>query len=203
MKTKTPALILVSTFYAIEPIMVCAKEFSPDRIVLLREEDAPEKQLRTEELLKKSLGAVTGISVKMTSLYDIVRVAKDAVDAIEAEHAKGASIIVNVSGGRKPQALGALFGAYARIEMVQRIVYVTEEEHVLVDLPKLGFNLSPTKRMVLEELEKGYDSVTSLAKRIGITRGMLYTHLRELKEFGYVEERDGFRITSSGRLAVL
>jgi CRISPR-associated endonuclease Cas2 len=33
---------------------------------------------------------------------------------------------MNVSGGRKPQAFGALFGSYARKEMVEQVVfYVT------------------------------------------------------------------------------
>ena len=32
---------LISTIYSIEPIMVCITQFSPKKVVLLREEDAP------------------------------------------------------------------------------------------------------------------------------------------------------------------
>lgn len=198
-----PNVSLVTTFYAIEPVMLCIKEFSPDRITLIREEDAPEKKLATEDLVNKSFGNVINVSIKFTSLYDVIRVAGDVVEVIEEEHAKGQKIMINVSGGRKPQALGALFAAYARDEMIERIVYVTEEENQLIDLPKLNFALSATKRMVLEELKEGYDSIKSLAKRIGITRGMLYTHLKDLKELGYIDEQDGFKITTSGKLAIL
>lgn len=198
-----PNVSLIATFYAIEPVMLCIKEFSPDRIILIREEDAPEKKLATEDLVNKSFGKVITISVKFTSIYDVVRVARDVVEVIEEEHAKGQKVMINVSGGRKPQALGALFGAYARDKMIERIVYVTEEEHQLVELPKLSFALSATKRMVLEELQEDYDSIKSLAKRVGITRGMLYTHLKDLKELGYIDEQDGFKITTSGKLAIL
>jgi len=59
--------------------------------------------------------------------------------------------MVNVSGGRKPQAFGALFGAYARKEMVDKVVYVTEEDQFVVEFPLLSFGISDTKRSVLEQ----------------------------------------------------
>ncbi|HEC86303.1 MAG TPA: CRISPR-associated transcriptional regulator Csa3, partial [Thermoplasmatales archaeon] len=40
---------LISTIYAIEPVIVAVTHFSPSRIVLLREEDAPEEKIRSEE----------------------------------------------------------------------------------------------------------------------------------------------------------
>jgi DNA-binding transcriptional ArsR family regulator len=40
-----------------------------------------------------------------------------------------------------------------------------------------------------------------MAKELRKTRGMLYQHLKELKEGGYVD--DDFRITDAGRLALL
>lgn len=36
-------LILISTIYKIEPVIVCATRFSPSRIILLTEEKAPEE----------------------------------------------------------------------------------------------------------------------------------------------------------------
>jgi len=43
----------------------------------------------------------------------VVRIAKDTAEVIEQENAYKRKIIVNISGGRKTQALGALFGSYA------------------------------------------------------------------------------------------
>ncbi|AKB14242.1 CRISPR locus-related DNA-binding protein [Methanosarcina thermophila] len=107
-----------------------------------------------------------------------------------------------MSGGRKPQAFGALFGAYARNDMVQRVVYVTEEDSFMIDFPVLSFNLSETKKLILEEIQKGVSSVTKIAATAGISKGMTYNHLRKLKAMGYIADGEsGYIITDAGRIA--
>jgi CRISPR-associated protein Csa3 len=193
---------LISTIYSIEPIMVCITQFSPKKVVLLREEDAPKEKLKVEEIITETVGNFIDIETKITSLYDVVRIAQDTVDVIEIEKANNRKLFVNISGGRKPQALGALFGCYARHGDIERIVYVTEEDSQTIDLPILNFGLSPTKRMVLEELKKDGKSVKNLAIKIGISRGMTYNHIRELREMGFIAP-DKLEITTAGELAII
>ena len=193
---------LISTIYSIEPIMVCITQFSPKKVVLLREEDAPKEKLKVEQIITETVGNFIDIKTKITSLYDVVRIAQDTVDIIENEKANNRKLFVNISGGRKPQALGALFGCYARHGDIERIVYVTEEDSQTIDLPILNFGLSPTKRMVLEELKKDGKSVKNLAIKIGISRGMTYNHIRELREMGFIAP-DKLEITTAGELAII
>jgi CRISPR-associated protein Csa3 len=199
----TTNLTLISTIYSIEPVIVCATRFSPSRIILLTEEKAPEEKARAEQMITDTLGSVIKVEKKYTTLYDVVKVARDVASIIEEENAKGQRVIVNVSGGRKPQAFGALFGAYARKEMVEQVVYVTEEDQFVLEFPLLGFGISDTKRAVLEQLESCETSVSKIAVKVGISKGMAYSHLRELKAMGYVSEGNGFRITSAGRIAII
>lgn len=193
---------LISTIYSIEPIMVCITQFSPKKVVLLREEDAPQAKIKVEQIITETVGNFIDIETKITSLYDVVRIAQDTVDVIENEKANNRKLFVNISGGRKPQALGALFGCYARHGDIERIVYVTEEDSQIIDLPILNFGLSPTKRMVLEELKNNGKSVKNLAIKIGISRGMTYNHIRELREMGFISP-DKLEITSAGKLAII
>jgi len=193
---------LISTIYSIEPIMVCITQFSPKKVVLLREEDAPQAKLKVENIITETVGNFIDIETKITSLYDVVRIAKDTVDIIENEKAHNRKLFVNISGGRKPQALGALFGCYARHGDIERIVYVTEEDSQTIDLPILNFGLSPTKRMVLEELQNDGKSVKNLAIKIGISRGMTYNHIRELREMGFISP-EKLEITTAGQLAII
>ncbi len=86
--------------------------------------------------------------------------------------------------------------------MVERIVYVTEEDSEVVDLPILNFGISKTKLMILEELENGDTSVKNLAIKIGISRGMTYNHIRELREMGFIDPQQ-LVITSAGELAII
>jgi len=86
--------------------------------------------------------------------------------------------------------------------MVQRIVYVTEEDSLMIDFPVLSFNLSETKKIILEEIQKGISSVPKLAITAGISKGMTYNHLRELKAMGYIADgENGYVITDAGKIA--
>jgi len=215
-------LTLISTIYSLEPVMASITKFSPDKLVLLREEDAPEKKKESERMLMETVGKVIGIDAKITSIYDVVKIAQDTADVIDTETANGKRVIVNVSGGRKTQAdghagervivnvsggrktqaLGALFGSYARHKHVERIVYLTEEDGAVVDLPILNFGISPTKQDILEKMKEGETSVKNLAVKVGISRGMTYNHIRELREIGFIAQNK-LEITSAGELAII
>lgn len=194
---------LITTLYTLEPVLICVTRLSPSKIIILTEENTDEKKVQAEQILEATFGKVIEIKKAVTSLYDPVRVAQDVASLIEKEHAQGRKVLINVSGGRKPQAFGALFGAYARSDMVARIVYVTEEDNFIIDFPVLSFNISPTKKMILELVQNGTVAVESIAMSVGISKGMAYNHLRELKSMGYITDGDGYKITDSGRLAVI
>ncbi|MDO9517747.1 MAG: CRISPR-associated CARF protein Csa3 [Methanosarcinaceae archaeon] len=196
-------ITLISTIYTLEPVIVCITRLSPSKIILLTEDDVDDKKRSSEDTLELTFGKVLKIEKKVTSLYDTVRVAQDVVDLIEEEHASGNRVHINVSGGRKPQAFGALFGAYARSDMVDRIVYVTEEDNSIIDFPILGFNISDTKKKILENIQSGITSVNDISKSVDISKGMAYKHLRELKAMGYILGEDGYTITDAGRIAVI
>ena len=193
---------LISTIYSLEPVMACITHFTPKKLILLREEDSPDKKLEAERMLKETVGKVIEVDAHLTSIYDVVQIAQDTAEAIEKEAAMGRKIIINISGGRKPQALGALFGCYSRHEEVERIVYVTQEDQEIIDLPILNFGISPTKRLILEELQEGETSVKNLSLKVGISRGMTYNHIRELRDMGFIHH-SRLEITSAGRLAII
>jgi CRISPR-associated protein Csa3 len=193
---------LISTIYSIEPVIACITRFSPTKVIILREEDAPEKKLESERMLNETVGKVLEIETKITSIYDVVQIARDTKDIIENENYYERKIVVNISGGEKPQTLGALFGSYARHQMVEKIVYFSEEDGHVLDLPILNFGLSKTKLMILQEVKQEENSVKNLASKMGISRGMTYNHLRELREMGFIDQ-NRLEITSAGDLAII
>lgn len=195
-------ITLISTFYSFEPVMVAITKLSPDKLILLKNEDAADEKVQSEVTLRKTVGKVIDIDNLNTSVYDVVKIAKDTAEVIDREAAEGNQIIVNVSGGRKTQALGALFGSYARHKQIERIVYLTEEDNEVVEIPKLNYGISTTKKQILKELEGGDASVKNLSIKIGISRGMTYNHIRELREMGLIES-DKLKITSAGQLAII
>ena len=59
--------------------------------------------------------------------------------------------------------------------------------------------LMETNPKYYREISRG--NVRSIAEKMKKTTGMLYQHLKELRELGYVNEK--FEITMAGRLALL
>lgn len=196
-------LTLITTLYNLEPLLVCITKLSPSKVIIITEDGAVEKKQQSEQMIEATFSKIMEIKKIITSLYDPVMVAQDVAHAIENEHDWGNEIIINVSGGRKPQAFGTLFGAYTRNDMVKRIVYVTEEDNNIIDFPLLGFSISPTKKHILEHIRQGEKTIAKLALKVGISRGMAYNHIRELKDLGYISDENGFEITDSGRIAVI
>ena len=194
--------MLISTFYSFQPFVAAAHAFSPSKMINLVAEDSikNEKVGQDLEKVKEVYGKIADIETVKVKGADLLEIASKTIELIEAN--KGARIIVNVSGGWKLLAQGVLYGCYARKDMIDQIVCNNLEDHSIVELPKLTFGLSSVKRELLEEIAKRGDrSISEIAKKFDKTRGMIYQHLKELKENGYVDEK--FEITLAGRLALL
>jgi len=197
--------VLIATLYSPEPVLLAATRLSPERIILLVDKEPDKQQEASVKLIQESIGLVTDIKIVKTDVYDIVEVAKKAVDIIDLQP-KEDHIFVNITSGRKTKAIGLLFAAYARHERVSKIAYNPEEDKsAIIYLPRLSFQLTESQKKILEEIgKKKYDSITDLATKIDLSTAMLYRAIDELKNMDLVSvEKDGIEITDAGRIARL
>lgn len=193
---------LISTIYDVEPVMICITKFSPKKVILLTEDDASDVMKESEETLANAFGRFIDIESRQTNASDAVEIAASVSAAIDTEKKSGNRIVVNISGGERPQALGTLFGAYSKHQFVDRIVFVDNKKKDVVDLPILRYGISNTKKEILNCLIEGHITVKDLSAAIGISRGMTYNHIRELRDMGLID-KDTLEITSAGRLAIV
>ena len=198
--------VLISTIYsAPDPIMLIITKLGIDKLILVIDEDPDEKQKSSYNLINKALGNVIEVKLIKTKVYDLVKVAEDVTKAIDLLSDKEL-IYVNITGARKTQALGLLFGSYTRIKKVKQIVYVIEDENKLIYLPKLSFDLNNSQREVLEIIKKNkIKTHTEMADKVEISRGMLYRTITELVNLGLVihSDEDGFKLTDAGKISIL
>ena len=195
------AKVLIATVYSPEPVLMAANKLGPDRMFLLIDKVPDKTQEDSLNLIKSSIGRVIDIKIVKTEVYDIVEVARKAVDIIDMQP-KDDEIFVNVTSGRKTKAIGLLFGAYARISRVKKIMYYPEEKDSSpVFLPKLSFQLTESQKKVLEYIEVGkFVSLMDLSEKIDISRAMLYRNIKELEEACLV---DDLKLTDAGKIARL
>jgi CRISPR locus-related DNA-binding protein len=191
---------LIATFYSVEPLMPAALAFQPKKIILLVNKLEGDAQQNIEKV-KETFGKLVEVKAIKMPQDDIVGFASKMVEILDTE-AKNSMIVVSVGGGWRLATSGALYGCYARPDRVYKIVNNTLEGNKVSELPKLGYNIGSQKERILEIITKEKDkTVAQIANQLGKTRGMIYQHLRELREQGYVD--DDFNITDAGRLALL
>ena len=194
------SLTLISSFYNVESVVKAVHKLSPSKIVLIvnvEEDDVCKKSIVK---LKSIYGKVMAVEVVKVDIYDVVKTAETMAHLIISEHAQN-RVVVNVTGGRKIAALGVLFGAYARSDLVEKIVYGNEDSTELFTLPKMSFALGKTKKAILKDLESGRRGIPQVAKRLGISEVMTYNHLKELKADGFLN--DDYTLTQAGQLALI
>jgi CRISPR locus-related DNA-binding protein len=195
-------ITLIATFYSAGPLMPAALAFSPTKIILVVDVMNPEVRSNIAAV-EKTFESVAKVEVQKVKKDEIYEIAKKLVEIIDKEDiGKNNKIVVNVSGGWRVLINGVLYGCYARAGKVHRIVINKTHGIGISDLPKLSYNLTQARREVLMKVStKSEKSILDIANELHKTRGMVYQHLRDLKDSGYVNE--DYEITDAGRLALL
>ncbi len=192
---------LIATFYSPEPFLPAALKYSPRRIVLLID-SSDGKVKENINAIKKVFGKAMEFEVVKVPKDDILAIAKTTVELIDSNKAADNKIIVSVAGANKLLTNAVLFGSYARPDRILRIVTNKTQSNELISLPKLSYNIGSTKRDLLSKMEGRKDkTIGQIAKEMHRTRGMIYQHLKELKDGGYLDE--DYTVTDAGRLALL
>ncbi len=198
----TMSRVLVTTTYSSDSIILAITKLSAERVFLLIDKKPDDIQSQTIDHINKTFGSVIEIKEKKIELYDFVSVAKTVIDMLDDISRKD-EIYVNITPGKKTQAIGVLFGCYARPKFVKKIFYVTEGMRDMITLPILSFDITETQREVLDNIEK-IDTPKALADEVETSRAMLYRNIKELTDRGFIEPKDkGFRLTDAGKVARL
>lgn len=197
------AKVLITTTYSSDSIILAITRLSIERVYMLVDKKPDETQKGTIGSINKTFGSVIEVKEKKIELYDFVDVAKTVTDLIDAISRKD-EIYVNITPGRKPQALGVLFGCYARPKFVKKIFYIPEDTKEMITLPLLSFDISKSQKDVLDNIEK-IETPKALADEVETSRAMLYRNIKELLDRGFIEpkEKEGYKLTDAGKIARL
>ena len=196
--------VLIATLYKADPVILATTRLGPDRLILLIDNNPGKEQSESLELIQNSLGKVIEIKTIKTDVYDVVKVAEKCVEVIDMQ-AGDDLIYINITSGRKPQAIGLLFAAYARHERVKKIAYNPEEDKgSVVYLPRLSFQLTDSQKKILNYLDRNTcDNMIELSEKIGISTAMTYRAIDELKDMDLVTTENGYKLTDAGKIARL
>lgn len=195
--------VLVTTTYSSDSIILAITRLGIERVYLLIDKKPDDVQKATIDAINKTFGSVIEIKEKKIELYDFVDVANNIVNLLDDISSKD-EVYVNITPGRKTQALGVLFGCYARPTTVKKIFYLPEGSKELIILPVLHFDISQSQKEILDNIEK-IDTASALANEVDTSKAMLYRNLKDLADRGFIEPKpgEGYRLTGAGKIARL
>ena len=199
--------VVISTIYQGYAVRHAILKFAPDKLILLVDEpedkkkkDKIRKVIQTiKDFFKDSL-IVEQIKI---STYNLPEIMGKAIKIIDEEHKKGSEIITHISEGRKIASLALLFATYTRKEKIKDAYYITEEDHSLIKLPLLNFEINDTKKSFLKEIAKGNGGLKELQDKLKIKQSASYQNIQELKAEGYLEKDRELKLTELGRIMIL
>ncbi len=193
--------VLITTTYSSDSIILAITRLSIERVHLLVDKKPDQNQKATIDNIHKTFGSVIEIKPKSIELYDFVDVAKNIVTLLDDISNKD-EIYVNITPGRKTQALGVLFGCYARPTHVKKVFYVPEDTNDLITLPVLHYDITSSQKEILDNIEK-IDTARALAEEVDTSKAMLYRNIKDLTDRGFIEPKpgEGLRLTDAGKIA--
>ena len=195
------ARVLITPIYSDTSIVLAINRFSIDRVFLIVSKKSDEKQTKAVESLKKHYGSIIEIKEKKTDVYDLVGTASLVKDIID-DLSNTDEIYLNITTGRRPQAMGVLFAGYKRPDRIKKIFYVTEDTKEVITIPILSFDVTDAQQKILDNIEE-VDKVSQMSGEIEISKAMVYRAIIELKNKGLIEENSekGYKLTEAGKIA--
>jgi CRISPR locus-related DNA-binding protein len=198
---------IVSTVYEGYAVKRALTKLAPDKLILLVDE--PEDKSKRDRIQKTVKGIKDFFEhtliieeVKINS-YDITSTMKDVIKVIEKEAGKGNKIFIHTTEGRKTMSLALLFAAYRKKAQIEGAYYITEEDHSLIRLPMLSFDINDTKKLFLKHIEKGISNLRELQEKTKLKQSATYQNVQELKDEGYITTDNGLQLTELGKIMIL
>lgn len=191
--------ILVTPVYDTRNIMKVVTQVTVDKIILLADTEGQNDTVDDSiKNIHERLEDVVEIEVIRADPYDMAEIAERVNRAIDEE--EGNDITINVTPGRKTQAFALAFSGFSKQDKIKEIVYFKEEGGKL-RIPMLEVSMAENKKRVLKMVSEGINNIDELESNLDISKGMVYNHVRDLKEKGYIEEiNEGLKTTESGKL---
>lgn len=191
---------LVATIWEPGPILRAMSKYNIDKIILVREEEDladSRSQSKKEDSIDIVRNSIQVEEIK-TGLNDVYRVASDVFEDLKNSEDQ---LIFDVTGGKKPQALGLIMAA-SRLPNVEEIIYDAAEDNQFLNIPMFNLEVSEKRKKILRLIEDGKEP-KGIEEELDLSQSMVYNHLNELVAGKYLKKtEDGWIVTDVGRFVI-
>ena len=202
---------IVPVGFSKEKLLESLRHYPFQKVYLLVGRDHLEREedvRRIAEELKQDLEVIAEVEKVEVEKEDVLEAAKEILEIINSEKAKGNEVMVNISGSMRTLAIASYIAASLSGARVYSGISRYNEEgkpigvHRTVDIPLFPVKkLSKKKEAILKILYESEDKASSLeeiirklkpelepgSKKYNAERSLVSYHVNALKEEGFVE----------------
>jgi CRISPR-associated protein Csa3 len=151
--------------------------------------------------LSNTFGRHLILKKNLINQFDIVENSTMIAKIIDNESILGNEVIIHITE-HSEYSFCLSYGAYSRFQKIKRIISISRKGTV-VDLPVLKYQLTENKIKLLQQLDQPQQqTMESLSKKLGLSEGMVYHHIRELRNRNLIK-KEKLEITTAGQLAII
>lgn len=194
---------LISTVYEPEPTIAGIMKTTPDKLILVYDQNPAEKVKEAVNKIKQDYKNIIPIEELKIDVYNIPETIEKLVKKIDQEKKANNSIHINLTSGRKTVTIACLYAAMKRDKAVDEIFYIREEDHEKIGLPHPPIRVSKLKECLLEAIEEHQPIEKSRLKElIQIKEYTLNQYISEMLKSKLIDakERAKYTITEKGRI---
>ena len=108
-------------------------------------------------------------------------------------------IIVKLSNDNGILNMALFYAACYNKKNIKSVIIYDTNLHKILHLPLFDFKLSDAKKVILKNIQKGKNSIEDIAKAVGRSNSMVYNHIRDLKDMGFIE-KDSLKINNAAEI---
>lgn len=165
-----------------------------EKLIVLYDPDGEEDVKKNLDEIKDFFDDILEIETVKCDQFDINKTAQIVANYINEEEN---DVVVNVTHGRKIQAIALTITAFSNIDNIDEIVYYIKDKG-LINIPKLEVSLSRDKISVLQGIEANLE-VEEISDGLGVSKGMVYNHIRDMRKQGHIKTGK-LKLTNEGKL---
>ncbi len=108
-------------------------------------------------------------------------------------------IIVKLSNDNGILNMALFYAACYNKKNIKSVIIYDTNLHKILHLPLFDFKLSDAKKVILKNIQNGKNSIEDIAKAVGRSNSMVYNHIRDLKDMGFIE-KDSLKINNAAEI---
>ncbi|WP_295722359.1 ArsR family transcriptional regulator [uncultured Methanobrevibacter sp.] len=189
-------ITIVSTQTKLDDISNITEEYNIKKLILVSNKEINLLNLETDPIFENIDINILNLNVEN---LDLKVSCKEISEFIIKEAEKSSNIVVklNIENFMLNNAL--YYATCYNKDIIKSVIMYDTNLHKIIYLPLFDFKLSDAKKVILRNIEDGKNTIEDISKSVNRSHSMVYNHIRDLREVGFIE-KDSLKLNNAAKI---